>query len=372
MNDGAGGFKGDAARADNEKTMDTAATSKRRPGTTENIIALAESNVMFFSLHETIKRALHAFECAEMLQTVCDFIENHLPAQSAMFTFTGPDTQLLQRAATKIGRHSDRDPALASLRGGGSWKHIGGRNYFEICGRSRPLGYVSVVDATTDEDLQRHGRLMLEFMATQLGMLCENAMLVEHTHELSRRDSVTGLMNRRALEDAVRAIILQQAPATLYMIDVDHFKAINDSFGHGAGDEVLKAVALSLSTGVRTCDIAARYSSEEMVVVLRDVEVTEARAAGESVRKRIERLDWQELGLDRPITVSVGASARLTGDSEAGDWIRRADEALSLAKEAGRNRVVVWTPSATGVAHTEWVLREHAQSSAEHTGAETD
>ena len=372
MNDGAGGFKRDAAHADNEKTMDSAASTKRRIATNENIIALAESNVLFFSLHETIKRALHAFECAEMLQTTCDFIEGHLPVQGAMFTFTGPDTQLLQRAATKIGRHSDRDPALASLRGGGSWRRIGGRDYFEICGRSRPLGYFSAVDATSDEDLQRHARLMLEFIATQLGMLCENAMLVEKMHELSRRDPLTGLMNRRALEESVRAIILQQAPATLYMIDIDDFKAFSDSFGNAAGDEILRAVALSLSTGVRTCDIAARYGGAELVIVLRDVELSEARAAGESVRKRIEHLDWQELGLDRPITVSVGASPRLTGDAEVGDWIRRADEALSLAKEAGRNRVVIWTPMATGTAHTEWVLRDQAQLSSEHTGAESD
>jgi diguanylate cyclase (GGDEF)-like protein len=372
MTDGAEGFKRDEGRADNERTMETGASTKKRPATNENIIALAESNVLFFSLHETIKRALHAFESVEMLQTVCDFVEGHLPVQRTMFTFTGPETQLLQRAAAKIGRHSDRDPALASLRGGGTWRHIGERSYFEICGRSRPLGYVSVVDATTDEDLQRHARLMLEFIATQLGMLCENAVLVEKMHELSRRDPLTGLMNRRALEESVRAIILQQAPATLYMIDIDHFKAMNDSFGHAAGDEVLRAVALSLSTGVRACDIAARYGGEELVVVLRDVDLGEARAAGESVRKRIEHLDWQELGLDRPITVSVGASPRLTGDAEVGDWVRRADEALSLAKEAGRNRVVVWTPTATGVAHTEWVLRDRLERSAERTGAESD
>jgi len=343
--------------------MDRDAQEKRRPATTENMMALAEANVLFYGMHEWSSKSTKALEPSEMLQESANFVENHLAATDVLFTFVGPDTQILQRAAERIARHAERDPALASMRGRTTWRRVGERIYFELGGRTRTIGYISLVDAPADEQTQRHTHLLLEILAGQLGTLCENAILNHQMRELSRRDALTGLMNRRALEEIMLTLIRQQTTATLYMIDIDHFKGINDAFGHATGDDVLKAVGQTLSTGVRACDIAARYGGEELTVILRDVEMAEMRAAGESLRKRIEQLDWQALGLDRPVTVSVGAAARISGDGEPQSWIRRADEALYLAKEAGRNRVVVWSATSTGLSHTDWVTDaagEHA------------
>ncbi len=343
--------------------MNQDAREKRRPSTTEDLIALGEASLLFYGLHEWSSKTAKAVEPSEILQDSASFIENNLAATDVLFTFIGPDTQLLQRAAERIARHAERDPALAKRRGRSAWHRLGERTYFELSGRSRPIGYISLVDATQDEQTQRHTHLLLEILATQLGVLCENAVLNHQMRELSRRDPLTGLMNRRALEESMHTLIRQQTAATLYMIDIDQFKSINDTFGHATGDEVLKVVGHTLSSGVRACDLAARYGGEEMTVILRDVDMAEIRVAGESLRKRIEQIDWQDLGLERPVTVSVGAAARVSGDAESQSWIRRADEALYLAKEAGRNRVVVWSPTSTGISHTEWVSspeREHA------------
>ena len=162
-------------------------------------------------------------------------------------------------------------------------------------------------------------------------------------------DPLTGLHNRRHFEERLGSELAASQrhghPVSLLLCDVDHFKAINDEYGHLAGDETLKMVAFVLRGAVRKEDALARYGGEEFVVVARETAMDGAQSLGERIRRAVEksRCAWQghDLGVTVSIgvTVSVGLSEFVPGRTER-ELIESADRALYLAKQAGRNRVV--------------------------------
>jgi diguanylate cyclase (GGDEF)-like protein len=159
--------------------------------------------------------------------------------------------------------------------------------------------------------------------------------------ELSRQtqtDALTGLSNRRAFDGVlgheVERNVRAQSTLALLMIDVDHFKAYNDQFGHVAGDEALKAIAVAIKAQARAYDHVARYGGEEFAVVLPDAGPMEMQAVAERIRMAVNALT----SLHRPVTVSVGA-ALCDGSMTAENLVERADRALYQAKQDGRNRV---------------------------------
>jgi diguanylate cyclase (GGDEF)-like protein len=125
------------------------------------------------------------------------------------------------------------------------------------------------------------------------------------------------------------------------MIDLDHFKSLNDRYGHGAGDRVLRGVAESISAAVRLEDTPARYGGEEFVVVLRRASGEQAADVAERIRSEIAAMDPSGLGLNEHITVSIGVAVADTHSSDVRALIETADDALYRAKKQGRNRVVV-------------------------------
>ena len=153
-------------------------------------------------------------------------------------------------------------------------------------------------------------------------------------------DALTGLYNRRWLEERLPRLVARyqraERPLSLLMLDIDHFKRVNDELGHAAGDRVLALVAQTVSAQVRPTDVAARYGGEEMVVVLPETAIEGARIAAERLRARIEAA--RATGIERATTVSIGLAALGAGE-EAADLLRRADELLYRAKSRGRNRV---------------------------------
>jgi len=158
--------------------------------------------------------------------------------------------------------------------------------------------------------------------------------------QLVMHDPLTGLYNRRFLNEQ-KERVLSFANRRGYqigvaMLDIDHFKSVNDEFGHPAGDKVIRRIAKALRKRLRGSDIPVRYGGEEMLVVLLDVDLDGAVGAAEDLRQSIATLDFPELDL-RPITVSVGVAQVLNSLTEA---IGRADVALYVAKKSGRNRVV--------------------------------
>jgi two-component system cell cycle response regulator len=125
------------------------------------------------------------------------------------------------------------------------------------------------------------------------------------------------------------------------IFDIDHFKAINDAFGHDAGDDVLKAFSERLRLGVRGIDLVARYGGEEFFLVMPDTDALYASSVAERLRADVEKVPFvTRSGEEIPVTVSIGI-AEWHGRSDTPDaLIKRADQALYAAKRAGRNRVV--------------------------------
>jgi two-component system cell cycle response regulator len=163
--------------------------------------------------------------------------------------------------------------------------------------------------------------------------------------ELSSRDGLTGIPNQRhfrmVLERELDRVARIGEPLALLLFDIDHFKRVNDRYGHPAGDRVLKAVAWLLEAGVRPMDTVARYGGEEWAVVLPSSLAAHAEGAAERLRREIEDMPvFLEDGTQITVTVSCGgaAIAPWTGISPE-ELISRADQALYAAKQAGRNRV---------------------------------
>jgi diguanylate cyclase (GGDEF)-like protein len=157
--------------------------------------------------------------------------------------------------------------------------------------------------------------------------------------ELSRHDSLTGLANRRAFDDFIlesfRLARRHARPLALLMLDVDHFKHYNDTFGHPAGDEALRITARLLSIHARETDLVARIGGEEFAIVLPETDIAGALLLAERIREEVE----QSASYRRRMTVSIGAVG-LTGDVEdTAQFIKDCDTALYRAKEHGRNRV---------------------------------
>jgi two-component system cell cycle response regulator len=170
---------------------------------------------------------------------------------------------------------------------------------------------------------------------------------VQLSIEMALTDSLTGLHNRRYMESHLGTLVEQAAargkPLSLVIFDIDHFKAINDTHGHDAGDDVLREFAVRVRKAIRGIDLACRYGGEEFVIVLPETDLAVASAVAERLRRRIagEPFPISRIPQGIPVTISAGITGlwQQPGDSAAA-ILKRADEALYEAKRAGRNRVV--------------------------------
>ncbi len=174
--------------------------------------------------------------------------------------------------------------------------------------------------------------------------------LIDGLCELSLKDPLTGLANRRflyaTLDREIDRVTRAGDSALLMMLDIDHFKSINDAHGHLAGDLVLQSVARTLSACVRPMDTVARYGGEEFAVVLPSCQATFARAVAERMRRAIESTPVRISPVEQVnVTVSVGGAFALQWIRSTKQlWAERADQQLYLAKQAGRNCIVLEEP----------------------------
>lgn len=188
----------------------------------------------------------------------------------------------------------------------------------------------------TTEQLSEHN----EQLARQL---FENRKLHEKLSELAVRDPLTGLFNRRYMEETLERELARaardQSPLSLVIMDIDHFKQLNDNHGHQTGDQVLKVLAHLLRTHMRRGDVTCRYGGEEFVAILPGAALSAAAARADSWRRAFEALSLDYEG--RPIrsTLSVGIAEFPRHGSTGEELLFQADSALYLAKRSGRNRV---------------------------------
>ena len=188
-----------------------------------------------------------------------------------------------------------------------------------------------LADSTAVASLEKH--------EVRSGMARVTAELAK----LADEDSLTGLANRRAAERALRSALEGPNPGTLALlfIDLDHFKAINDRFGHAMGDRVLRECAQLMRQGSRAQDIAARWGGEEFLLVLTGADAARAGEIAERLRNSVERFAWATLDPALAVTLSIGLASSAEGPATGPDaLLALADARLYSAKTGGRNRVV--------------------------------
>jgi len=173
--------------------------------------------------------------------------------------------------------------------------------------------------------------------------ISERKRMEEELQKLARTDSLTGLFNRRVFlerleQETARLARLDASPIALLMLDLDHFKRINDTYGHAAGDNVLRHFAELIRSTVRTIDLPARLGGEEFAILLPGADRTDALAMAERLRKQVEASSLPHEKGYIHYTVSIGASALSTKDANSEEALHRADAALYAAKSNGRNQ----------------------------------
>lgn len=190
-------------------------------------------------------------------------------------------------------------------------------------------------------DLIKVGRTIFKFIASN------NIEAAYHDaiYRMTTMDGLTEVFNRRYFEDALERELARarryERPLSLVLVDLDHFKTINDEFGHLAGDAVLKEVALTMRSRTRREDVLARYGGEEFALLLPEVDHHGAAQLAEKARKLVERLCVAYQDKELRVTLSAGVATASKKKEEGVDLIRRADEKLYQAKIAGRNRVML-------------------------------
>lgn len=193
-----------------------------------------------------------------------------------------------------------------------------------------------------DDDIE-----LLTMFAQQATIVIQNAQLYGQLQELADRDALTGLLNRRrffelaqrAFEQAIR----YSQPLSLAMLDIDHFKQVNDRLGHLAGDQVLRAVARQCRESLRSVDIVGRYGGEEIVMLMPETDGRQAWQVAERLRQQVAAMAINTAWGPAGVTVSIGLASLDAGSSTSLEQlIDHADQALYSAKHAGRNRIAAW------------------------------
>lgn len=199
-------------------------------------------------------------------------------------------------------------------------------------------------DPFTPDDLR-----LLSLIAAHIASALENARMLQELQKVSQVDQLTGVYNRRYFELMLNRefnrALRYSYPLSLIMLDLDNFKQCNDTYGHPAGDEVLKRVGELLKTNLRESDIPARYGGEEFVVILPHTPLSGAKVAAERIRQKVEQMVFRfgDPPVEYRITLSAGVAAIGPTITTPQDLVKAADEALLRAKVKGKNRVEVVT-----------------------------
>lgn len=242
--------------------------------------------------------------------------------------------QLADQALRLLESHPSGPDGVAS----------GGRIYYPLVVGETPIG-VMAVETTSEDRSSRDAdwRRATGAAATLVAIAARNVQLAREVEENGVYDGVTGCFNRthamRLLETELQRARRQETPLALIMLDLDHFKAVNDTHGHLCGDALLTAVGQRIRDTLRNSDTKCRYGGEEFLVVLPDTPRRGALHVAEALRQQLAELSVTWIGEKVSVTASVGLAMAMPTEGDAMALIGRADAALYRAKKGGRNQV---------------------------------
>ncbi len=230
--------------------------------------------------------------------------------------------------------------------------HIRGWMGVPLIVQNRIIGMLALDSHEPNRFTPEHVRMASAF-AAHVAIALENARLYEDTHRLAITDPLIGIFNRRHFMELARRehqrALRYQRSISIIMMDIDHFKRVNDTYGHLIGDQVLRATALLCQDHLRETDIIGRYGGEEFVMLLPETnDTTDKNSSSLKVAERLRHVIANtpiktERG-DIAITISLGIVDLTSAGEDIEVLLDRADQALYIAKQTGRNRVVVWSP----------------------------
>ncbi|MCA9410080.1 MAG: sensor domain-containing diguanylate cyclase [Candidatus Omnitrophica bacterium] len=214
--------------------------------------------------------------------------------------------------------------------------------------KGRLLGVINVNRLVSTRPFNSNDENLLMIFSNQAAIALENARLYNELQRLAITDGLTGLANHRAFQDQLKVELARASrffqEVSLLIIDIDHFKSINDSFGHQRGDHVLRCVGQALQRLVRKMDMVARYGGEEFAIIMPQTDKSEAIRIADRIRKSVEKERWVEEDPTRSITLSMGVSEYPKDAHDPAILVELADLALYQSKQNGRNRVTSATP----------------------------
>lgn len=226
----------------------------------------------------------------------------------------------------------------------------------------RPLGTL-VLGSRRRAAFNDAARSTLEVLGSHMAVSLSNARMLRRLEELATMDGLTGLLNKRAMlevaEQKIAAAKRFNRHLSVLVTDIDHFKKVNDTYGHDVGDVVIKGLGEILRRMKRNTDAVARFGGEEFVVICEETDARGAMLLAERVREELGRTAFHPAGKlgpnGQPLSVSVTCSIGLSTYPEAGssweEMFKAADEALYVSKRSGRNRSTAFSPSMRGAAH---------------------
>ncbi len=342
-----------------------------------NQASIALQNARLYSLEQQRARQLQAInaiaqqttavlDLEELLRTVCELIQGAFHV-SHVSLFLRDEQELVLRAhhgnltpripqggrfpataepwaSILAGNHTVTESDLAATTSTKFFAESASRMRIPLVSFGQTLGVLALdsaqPDAFRDGDLQS-----LEAVADICATAIQNAHYVERVKQLAYLDGLTGIFNRRffelrILEEIERARRYATGMAII-MADIDHFKRLNDEFGHVLGDEVLRQVSSLFHQQVRKIDVVCRYGGEEFAILLPQTSAPHSVNIAEKLRKMVA--SWQFPGVPRTVTISAGAAAFPDQGTTRDELVKAADNALYAAKQAGRNRVCLGT-----------------------------
>lgn len=292
----------------------------------------------------TKRVALVRWNAARAVGEVAYSIRGHLVPTGSIVS---PDSQV---GAACVGDYPvliedarDRSRGFVVFGGEEEQHRLGALAIIPLRGIDGVIGAI-VMESETPIPISPTDAKNLRLLGVMAAHALETVWEIEEINRRARTDALTGLANRQQFEERLTRIVMETnrfgGSCTLIIIDIDRFKQVNDTYGHQAGDEVLKRVSLVLQQEVRNVDLCARYGGEEMALLLPQTDLPGGCQLAERLRSAIGGKPFVVGGRDVHVTISLGVAAYPEGARDRDELFAAADRALYGAKRAGRNQVV--------------------------------